>query len=107
MVGAKGAGVGCSFMAAWVREEEKASANWQKKREGEEADKDEVAPRVTVANLRRSRATLIRPTQGLPRLPRKGSLKILRESKVLYMFRLWVQMRGSCDPGERHQMARG
>ena len=52
-------------MAALVKEEENASNQRQKKREEAEADKVEVAPRVTVANLRRFRAALIRPTQGL------------------------------------------
>ena len=42
-------------MAAWVREEENASNQRQKKREAEEADKVEVAPGVTVASLRRFR----------------------------------------------------
>ena len=56
---------GCRFMAAWVREEENASNQRQKKREAEEADKVEVAPRVTVASLRRFRTALIGPTQGL------------------------------------------
>ena len=58
---------GCRFMAAWVKEEEKASEHRQKKREAEEADKVEVAPGVTLASLRRFRAALIRPTQGLPK----------------------------------------
>ena len=59
---------GCRFMAAWVREEENASNQRQKKREAEEADKVEVAPGVTVASLRRFRTALIRPTnQGLPK----------------------------------------
>ena len=36
---------GCRFiMAAWVKEEEKASEHRQRKREAEEADKVEVAP---------------------------------------------------------------
>ena len=39
---------GCRFMAAWVREEENASNQRQKKRDAEEADKVEVAPGVTV-----------------------------------------------------------
>ena len=39
-------------MAAWVREEENASNQRQKKRDAEEADKVEVAPGVvTVASL--------------------------------------------------------
>ena len=49
-------------MAAWVKEEENASDQRQKKRE---ADKVKVAPGVTVASLRRFRAALIGPTQGL------------------------------------------
>ena len=52
-------------MATWVKEEEKASKHRQRKREAEEADKVEVAPGVTVASLRRFRAALIGPTQGL------------------------------------------
>ena len=52
-------------MAAWVKKEENASDQRQKKREAEEADKVEVAPGVTVASLRRFRAALIGPTQGL------------------------------------------
>ena len=56
---------GCRFMVAWVKEEENASSHRQKKREAEEADKVEVAPGVTVASLRRFRAALIGPTQGL------------------------------------------
>ena len=56
----------CRFMAAWVREEENASNQRQKKREAEEADKVEVAPGVTVASLGRFRTALIGPTQGLP-----------------------------------------
>ena len=54
-------------MAAWVKEEEKASEHRQRKREAKEADKVEVAPGVTVASLRRFRAALIGPTQGLPK----------------------------------------
>ena len=57
----------CRFMAAWVKEEEKASEHRQRKREAKEADKVEVAPGVTVASLRRFRAALIGPTQGLPK----------------------------------------
>ena len=57
---------GCRFMAAWwVKKKENASSHRQKKREAEEADKVEVAPGVTVASLRRFRAALIGPTQGL------------------------------------------
>ena len=54
-------------MAAWVREEENASNQRQKKREAEEADKIEVAPGVTVASLRHFRTALIGPTQGFPK----------------------------------------
>ena len=55
-------------MAAWVREEENASNQRQKKkREAEEADKVEVAPGVTVVSLKRFRTALIGPTQGLPK----------------------------------------
>ena len=55
-------------MAAWVREEENASNQRQKKREAEEADKLEVVPGVTVVtSLRRFRTALIGPTQGLPK----------------------------------------
>ena len=43
---------GCRFMAAWMREEEDAANQRQKKREAEEADKVEVAPGVTAASLR-------------------------------------------------------
>ena len=58
---------GCRFMATWVKKEENASHQRQNKREAEEADKVEVAPGVTVASLKRFRAALIRPTQGLPK----------------------------------------
>ena len=54
-------------MAAWVREEEHASNQRQKKREAVEVDKVEVAPGVTVAIFRRFRTALIGPTQGLPK----------------------------------------
>ena len=68
----------CRFMAAWVKEEEKASEHRHRKREAEEADKVEAAPGVTVASLGRFRAALIGPTQGLPRrrrLCQKRNLK--------------------------------
>ena len=58
---------GCRFMAAWAREEEKASENQQRKREAEEAGKVEVAPGLTVKSLRCFRAALIGPTQGPPK----------------------------------------
>ena len=64
---------GCRFMAAWGKEEENASNPWQKKREAEEADKVEVAPRVTVASLRRFRTALIGPTQGLVKKNKRGA----------------------------------
>ena len=53
------------------------------KKEAEEADKVEVAPGVTVASLmRRFRAALVGPTQGLPKRRRlcrwRRSLKTLR-----------------------------
>ena len=52
-------------MVAWVRREENTSENWQRKREAEEADQVEVTPGVTVEILRRFRAALIGPSQGL------------------------------------------
>ena len=55
------------FMAAWVREEEKAPENRQRKRGAEEADKVEVAPGVTLASLGRFRPALVGSTQGLPK----------------------------------------
>ena len=58
---------GCRFMAAWVKEEDKASQHRQRKREAEEADKVEVVPGVTVSSLRRFRVALIGPTQVLPK----------------------------------------
>ena len=54
---------GCRYMVAWVREEEHASRNRQRKREAEEADKVEVTPGVTVGSLRCFIATLVGPTQ--------------------------------------------
>ena len=50
-------------MAAWVKEEEKASEHRQRKREAEGADKVKVPSGVTVASLRRFRAALTGPTQ--------------------------------------------
>ena len=49
-------------MAAWVREEGKASENRQRERDAKGADKVEVASGVTVESLRRFRAALIGPT---------------------------------------------
>ena len=54
-------------MAAWVKEEEKASQHRQKQREAEETEKVDVAPGVTVAGLRRFRAVLVGPIQRLPK----------------------------------------
>ena len=54
-------------MAAWVKEEESASKHRQRKREADEANKVEVAPRVTVASSRRFLAAFIGPTQGFPK----------------------------------------
>ena len=69
----------CRFMAARVKEEEKASEyRRQRKRKAKEADKVEVAPGVTVESLRRFRAALIGPTQGLPKRRR---LCLLRNRK--------------------------
>ena len=64
---------GCRFMTAWVREEEKEKASEirQRKREGEEADKVEVAPGMTVGNLGRFRTALIGPTHKLPKRRRQ------------------------------------
>ena len=56
----------CRFTAAWVREEEKAFENRQRKREAEKADKAEVAPGVTVVSLKRFGVALIGPIQGHP-----------------------------------------
>ena len=57
---------GCRFMVAWVKDEEKASEHRQRKREAEEKGKVEGALEVTAASLRRSRAALAGPVQGLP-----------------------------------------
>ena len=65
-------------MAAWVKEEEKVSEHQQRKIEAEEADKVEVAPRVTVVSLRCFRAGLIGPTQGLPKRRRLCRLRNLK-----------------------------
>ena len=54
-------------MAAWVREEQKASEKQLMKRKAEEADKVEVAPGVNVGRLRRFRASLVGLTQGPPK----------------------------------------
>ena len=49
-------------MAVWVRQEEKAPGNRQRKRREEEVYKVEATPGVTVGRLRHFRATLIGPT---------------------------------------------
>ena len=70
----------CRFMTALVREGEKVVENKQRKREAEEANKVEFVSGVMVGSLRRFRAALIGPTQGLPkqrRLRRSGSLRML------------------------------
>ena len=54
-------------MSAMMKEVEKASEHRQRKREVEEEDRLEVAPGGTVASLRRFRAALNGPTQGLPK----------------------------------------
>ena len=51
--------------AAWVREEERASEKWQKKRKIEKAYKVEVALGETVTNLGCFRTALIGPTHTL------------------------------------------
>ena len=60
----------------------------KKRKSGRGMDRVEVAPEMTVGSLRRFRATLIRPTQGLPtkrlRLHRQGSLETIPENKMLY-----------------------
>ena len=69
---------GCRCMAARVKKQENAYKQRQKKRGGEEADKFEVAPGVTVTSLKRFQAALIGPSQGLPkrrRLCRQTKLK--------------------------------
>ena len=53
-------------MAACVKEKKNASKHRQRKRKSEEADKVEVAPRMTVASLRRFRAALIGSTPITP-----------------------------------------
>ena len=58
---------GYKFMVAWMREKGEASENRQGKKYTEEADKVEVATGVNVGCLRRFRAVLIGPTQGLPK----------------------------------------
>ena len=59
---------GCWSMAAWVKEDEKASEHRQRKTETEQqVDKVQVAPGVTIASLRCFRAALIGPTRKLPK----------------------------------------
>ena len=90
---------GCRFMAEWVKDEEKASVHRQRKREADEVDKVEAAPGVTVASLRRFKAALIGPTQGLPKRRRlclwRNNLKP-ESTELLKMLCVWVH---GCDPG--------
>ena len=91
-------GGGRRFMAAWAKEEENASKQWQKKKKAEEADKVEVTPGVTVASLSRFRAALIGPTQEPPkrrRLCRQRNLKPW-EYGVWKALCVWVH---GYDPG--------
>ena len=55
-------------MAPSVREDENASENQQRKREAEDADEVEVAPRVITPSLSRLRAALIGPTARTPHM---------------------------------------
>ena len=57
---------GCRCMAAWLKEEEKASEHRKRNKEAEEADKVEVATGVTVANLKRFKAALIWTNPRIP-----------------------------------------
>ena len=85
----------------WVKEEENASSHRQKKREAEETDKVvEVAPGVTVASLRRFRAALIGPTQGLTKRRRLCRFITMKRGKR-YAFGCMVAIRGG------YRMARG
>ena len=97
---------GCRFKAVRVKEKEKASEHRQRKREAEEAGKVEVAPGVTVAGLRRFRAALIGPPQGLFKRRRLcmpiGKLETLRVRCCrCYAFGCMIAIRGG------YQMARG
>ena len=53
-------------MTAWLREEEHAPNNRQRKREADEADKVEVVSGVTVASLIHFRAALKGPPKDSP-----------------------------------------
>ena len=55
----------CRFMAAWVKEDEKASEHQQRKKEAKEADKIEVASGVTVASPRNPQAGSTVPIKKL------------------------------------------
>ena len=66
-------------MTAWVKEEENASKQRQK-REAEEADKVEVAPGVTAASLRRFRAAF---DWTIPRTPQATSTVPLEKTETL------------------------
>ena len=54
-------------MGKWDMEGENTFKIRQRKREGENKDKVNVAPRLTVGSLRRFRAALIGPNQGFPK----------------------------------------
>ena len=53
---------GRRFIAGWRKEEESAAITRQRKREAEEADKIFVASGVTVEQLKRFRAALLKPS---------------------------------------------
>ena len=68
-------------MAACLKGEEKGPERRQWKRGAEVMDKVEIAPGVAVGTLRRFRAALVGPTEGLPKwrlLRRQGNLRTLR-----------------------------
>ena len=69
-------------MAAWVREEEKASENRQMKKEAEKVHKIKITPEVTVPSLRHFRVALIGPTQGLTKRPRLHPLRSLKTVRI-------------------------
>ena len=58
---------GCRLMGKWEMEGENTFKTRQRKREGGNTDKVNVAPRLTVGSLRRFRAASIGPNQGFPK----------------------------------------
>ena len=66
---------GCSFVAARVRDEKKASETRQRKREAEEVDKVEVAPEVTIGRLE----TFHRRVDWTPRTPEAASAALIEK----------------------------